>query len=285
MPRTSTIRAAEPFGRPPKRLARQELATGDLSFYGFSLLAWLELQVDHSASPPEYLSGVSSIHELTHWPRTKEHLRQTLQALKTGGWITFNVAERSRAPFKILLLPRALSYGGWPASQNATGSELAQTANLPLPVNGPSPVSDSTLSQPAPPIPLPLDGRQKTETQDEAVGRASGGAPAAPEGAPIAHMQLTDEQFDAMVAERRRRRRAVRKSLSQRPSVGGVPRCAFPDRSTPRRCWVVGCKTGGRSDGRKGGERVPAHSGVPEPVRILREQSDDRDSYGGHPAR
>jgi len=102
-------KAAEPFGRPPKRLA-DDLALGKLTPWGFLLLSWLELRTNHRLDPPRWIGTTGTIHAETGWPHSRRHLRDELDRLRRDGYISYDVEAGSPKAFEIFPVRALVEY-------------------------------------------------------------------------------------------------------------------------------------------------------------------------------
>jgi hypothetical protein len=80
--------ATEPFGRPPRRLA-DALATGELTFWGYGILSWLEHRANHNYDPPTWSGTLAGMADAIDWPNTHDHLSKELRRLRDGDWIWY----------------------------------------------------------------------------------------------------------------------------------------------------------------------------------------------------
>jgi hypothetical protein len=95
-------RATEPFGRLPNRLA-DELALGEITFWGFAIIAWLELRTNYRELMPSWIGTVRDLHRAMDWPHSEQHLAKELRELRAGGWISYDVKPGSRRAFHVFL--------------------------------------------------------------------------------------------------------------------------------------------------------------------------------------
>jgi hypothetical protein len=113
-------RATEPFGRLPNRLA-DALALGELTLWGFTILAWLELRTNYRLTLPCWIGTVREMHQAMDWPHSEQHLAKELRRLRADGWVSYEVAPGSRRAFEVFL-ERAAVYE---ADQGASWYEKA----------------------------------------------------------------------------------------------------------------------------------------------------------------
>lgn len=146
----------EPFGAVPSRLG-DDLASGDLTFMEFGVLAWLEaVGVNYRLDPPAWRGTTSGMAEAMAWPHQPKHLGRVLRALQEKGYIESTARPRSPRPYTIRLTGGAARREGddW----RRTGAGLAPVVGAQRPLDWRrDPVAPS-------PVPSPREGSGALQT-------------------------------------------------------------------------------------------------------------------------